>query len=301
MASKKSNYSDYTYLQKRSQRDLLGAMLSMGLVLFILGLIVTGGWLLTEGSRQVLAGTPIKVFLAPSADSASIAGLQARFQATPFVARQAFVSSEEALSIMRKRTGEDILTLTDGINPLAPSLALWLTSPYLDLDSLQQVMAQFSTYEGVVEVGYPLQTLREARSHVPSITLSAIMITLLVSLIVVYLVFSAIRAVIYAKRLNIRTMQLIGATRNFIRRPFVWRGFIQGTFAGLIACVLLILSLSTLVWLLRDVFTLETDSLIPGFVVILGGIVLLGSLLGIAGSRIAVNRFLDQDLTDLMR
>lgn len=301
MAKKYRQLDDYTYLRQRSRRGLLGATLSMGLVLFIMGLFVAGAWLLTEGSRHVVSATPVKVFLSDPVDSAMLATWRSELAERPYVADQHFVSKEEALERMRERTGENILAVTEGINPLPAAIEITLTNDWLNQEKVKTVMDELRNDPPVADAEYPVELLADANRNVPAILLGAILLCGLVCLIVVYLIFGAIRGAIYAQRLNIRTMQLIGATKNFIRRPFVFRGLAQGFLAGIFAGALLLLFLSGLRFILSDVVTVPVEVLLPGLVVILAGIVLLGSLLGFTGSGIAVNRFLDQDLTDLMK
>ena len=301
MAKKHRQLDDYTYLRQRSRRGLLGATLSMGLVLFIMGLFVAGAWLLTQGSQHVVSATPVKVFLAEPMDSAAVASWRAGLGKRSYVAGQRFVSKAEALEQMRERTGENILAVTEGINPLPAAVEITLTDEWLDQEKVKTVMDELRADGPVADVEYPVELLADANRNVPAILLGAVLLCVLVCLIVVYLIFGAIRGAIYAQRLNIRTMQLIGATKSFIRRPFVLRGLAQGFVAGIIAGALLMLFLSGLRIILSDVVTVPVAVLLPGLVVILAGIVLLGSLLGFTGSGIAVNRFLDQDLTDLMK
>lgn len=301
MAKKSNQLDDYTYLRQRSRRSLFGATLSMGLVLFFLGLFVSGAWLLTQGSQYVVGATPIKVFLYEPIDSVKLADWQADLLGRPYTADIQYVSKEEALTQMRERTGENILAMTEGINPLPPSVEVSLTESYLTPNQVQTIMSGLKEEAIVADVDYPLDLLADANKNVPVVLLGAILLCGLVCMIVIYLIFSAIRGAIYSQRLNIRTMQLIGATRSFIRRPFVFKGFIQGLVAGIVAGALLLLFLSVIRFILLDVVTIPTALLMPGLIVIIGGIALLGSLLGFAGSGIAVNRFLDQDLTDLMK
>jgi cell division transport system permease protein len=248
-----------------------------------------------------VSATPVKVFLTEPIDSAALANWREAIAQRPYVSSQRFVSKEEALERMRERTGENILAVTEGINPLPAAVEITLDDEWLNQEKVKTVMGELRNDPPVADAEYPVELLADANRNVPAILLGAVMLCVVVCMIVVYLIFGAIRGAIYAQRLNIRTMQLIGATKNFIRRPFVFRGLAQGFMAGIIAGALLLLFLSGLRIVLSDVITVPVEVLLPGLVVILGGIVLLGSLLGFTGSGIAVNRFLDQDLTDLMK
>ncbi|MFK7971920.1 MAG: cell division protein FtsX [Bacteroidia bacterium] len=301
MAKKHNQFDDYAYLRQRSRRSLVGATVSMGLVLFFLGLFVSSAWLATEGSRELMRAQPVKMFLSDRIDSTKLTELQQAVSQASFYASHEHVTKDMALKRMQERTGEDVLAITEGINPLPASIEVQLKDEYLSPEKVQPIIKELQNYPMVTDVSYSLEDLAEAKENQPAVLLGAGLLCLLTCLIVGYLIFGAIRGTIYAQRLNIRTMQLIGATKGFIRRPFVFRGFMQGFFAGVLAGILLLAFLSLLRFIFLDIFPESVEPLLPGLVAILGGIVLLGSLLGFAGSGMAVNRFLDQDLADLMK
>ena len=153
----------------------------------------------------------------------------------------------------------------------------------------------------MADISIPAWMLDVVNQNANTLAIAALLIGGIAVLIAFYLIFGTIRLAIYAKRLTIRSMQLIGATKSFIRRPFLRRGLGQGFLAGLLAAAML-LGMLYMLDLQIDLLNLTDQEFFNSFMVgVLGSIVLLGCFLGFWGSYIAVNRYLDQDLDELMR
>lgn len=211
-----------------------------------------------------------------------------------------YVSKSDALAEYRDRFGADITDPLDGFNPLLASFRVKLWPSYIEETALQEIKKELIQDIAVASVEYPLTEILKLQENIRTVAWFTLALGLVLLGIAFYLIFGTIRLGIYARRLAIRTMQLIGATSDFIRRPFIISGLVQGGIAGAIASGLVILA-----WWLLSLFAPEPLPMwhlgSPAFIGLLGGILLLGLLLGWSGSYLAVNRYLNKDLDQLMQ
>lgn len=211
-----------------------------------------------------------------------------------------YVSKSDALTEYRARFGNDITGPLDGFNPLLASFRVKLWSTYIEQEALKGIEQELIKDIAVASVEYPLEEILKLQQNIRKVAWMTLGLGLVLLGIALYLIFGTIRLGIYARRLAIRTMQLIGATNDFIRRPFIISGLAQGGIAGIIASVLVVLA-----WWLLSLFAPEPLPMwhltSPAFIGLLGGILLLGLLLGWTGSYLAVNRYLHKDLDQLMQ
>lgn len=291
----------YSYLKRRSRSAYATSLVSISLVLFFLGLFATLALFGQTFARYAQQSIAMKVFLHDGASEAQLAGFREILASRPFVEHLVFISKEEAGKILMASTGEDILRITDGINPLPASFNVRLASRYLVADSLAAIRSELMGHDRIVaDVEYPAETIVAVNRNVQVITFVLVLTGLILVLIALYLIMSTIRLTIYAQRLTIRSMQLIGATNGFIRRPFLLRGLSQGALGGLAACGLLLLTLAAIRIRMGWLDFTDHISMTGEFIGILGGIVLFGTVLGILGSYMAVNRFLHKNLDELI-
>jgi cell division transport system permease protein len=288
------------YLKKRSRSQYISSLVSIALVLFILALFATASLFGKTFARYARATIVMKVFLHDGIPPAQQEAFIATLASEPFVRNTAFVSKDDAGRFLLERTGEDIRELMDGLNPLLASVDVYLQEGYINLDSLAAIQSRLEAHKIVAEVAYPAEMVEAVSRNARTFALIALFVGLLVVAISFYLIFGTIRLSIYAKRLTIRSMQLLGATRSFIRRPFLLTGISQGLFAGLLAVVLLLILLAGLQFRFPEIDL--TEILFPSweFIGILCGIVLFGTVLGLSGSFLAVNTYLDKNLDEII-
>ena len=202
-----------------------------------------------------------------------------------------FVSKDEAAKIFKEEFGEDIMKILN-FNPLPASFKIYLKDGYKTSAMAEQIYRQVGSIKGVDDVIYRKQLLEllDQRAMVFLwITLGVGVIITISSLI---LVANTIRLAIYAKRKIIQTMKLIGATRGFIRMPFLLEGFLQGLIGGIISAGILLFTLAYLEqWL-----TLEMSELVQAKPYYYAIVVCAGSLLGLFGSIISIRRFIGENV-----
>ena len=264
-------------------------VVSVSLVLFllgILGLVMINAKELSDYFRESLS---FSVILDDDAKEADIRMLQKDLDAKQYVKSTEYISKDVAAAKMQEELGEDFISFL-GDNPLPSSIDVYLVSNYTSPDSVTKIEKYILEYPFVKEVYYQESLLFLINENVRKISLFLLVISVFLFLIALTIINNTIRLAVYSRRFLIRTMQLVGATRSFIRRPFI----VQSAFHGFIAALVAIILLMTMLYLIEReffmLFTLESTILL----VFLGGaIVVVGILINMISTFFSVNRYLD--------
>ncbi|MDX1531515.1 MAG: permease-like cell division protein FtsX [Rhodothermales bacterium] len=261
--------------------------LTVALILVaVFGLAAWQGSQVTDWLRQRVG--EVQLFVAEQADARATEAIRLKLEATPGVEEVEYVSREDAVEEFRRVFGEeaDVLPVDDVFLPA--SFRVRLASRYANADSLGAIASEFETWNRVDEVFYNQPLLAKVQENLRVLTPVALGLGLVVVLAALVLVGNTIRLTIYARRMLIRTMKLVGATDGFIRRPFLVEGLAQGFVAGALAS-LLVFPLYELV--LGFVPQLQGwPGGTPVFTVL--GVLVLGLLLGWLGAWVATRRFI---------
>lgn len=272
---------------------------SVTLALLTLGIIAMIRIAATTESRRMLEKIEISVILADSVDDKRAMAINNAIEDQAFSLDTRFISRQQAMQNWKDATGED-LEKTFGVNPLSPEIAFTVKNGYTSAASIAKIEKAISSIEGVAEVGAPDGEMIEAMNDtIHKITLSLSVLALIMLIISFVLINNTVRLSIYSRRFTIHTMQLVGATNGFIRRPFVVENTLVGVISGLIAAGILALLLLAAPNLGFDGIT----NLIPwpsmGLVAL--ALVLIGAIICCTASALATTRHLHQDYEDLFR
>ncbi|MFZ5940457.1 MAG: cell division protein FtsX [Bacteroidota bacterium] len=223
---------------KRLRSSFLTSIISISLVLFLIGM---AGLLILNGrriSRQVRENIGFNLILKTNIKEADIFQLQKILDAKTYVLSTEFITKEEAAQETEQLLGEDFISFL-GYNPLPPSIRLHLKAEWANPDSVTQIEKELVQYEPIDEVYYKKSLLYALNENIRQISLIILSFSLLLLLISITLINNTIRLSIYSKRFTINTMQLVGATRGFIRRPFLYRSAANGLAGSILALLLL--------------------------------------------------------------
>lgn len=263
-------------------------IVSISLVLFllgILGMVLINARQLSDYFRESLSFT---IMLKEDAREADIKMLQKELDAKPYVKKTEYVSKEEAASKLQEELGEDFLDFL-GYNPLMPTIDVYLLAQYTHPDSVIKIEKVISEYPVVDEVYYQESILNLINENVRKISAFLLIISALLFLIALTIINNTIRLSIYSKRFLINTMQLIGANRSFIRKPFILRSLFFGLVAALIAIGLLM----GLMYLIeKEFFTLFTYENINLFLLLCLALAVAGVVINGISTYFALNRYL---------
>lgn len=227
----------------------------------------------------------------------------------PFVKEIHYISKDDAGKIFVEDMGEEFLEIMDGLNPLPASYNFTLKINYINSDSLEDIhqLIEEQSILTVQDITYPIGEIEQLRKNIELMTKIAIGIAVLVALIAFFIVNSTIRLAIFGRRLVIRSMELIGATASFIRRPFLRLGVLQGFLGALLSIGVLVALIygfgsTDLSGSINPEAGLPLEALLfrEEFLLLLSGILIFGTFLGWFSSLWAVNRFLNKNLNQLM-
>jgi cell division transport system permease protein len=229
------------------------------------------------------------VILKENVKEADIYQLQKILDAKAYILSTEYITKEEAALETEQMLGEDFIRFL-GYNPLPPSIRVRLNQPWANPDSVIYIEKDLLQYGSVEEVYYKKSLLYAINENIRQISLVILGFSILLTLISVTLINNTIRMSIYSKRFIINTMQLVGATRSFIRRPFLYRSAVIGFIGSLVALSLLFF----LVYLLQEEFegviSLKDYELMA---ILALGVILTGLIINWISTFFAVNKYLN--------
>jgi len=239
-------------------------------------------------SVNVKENIGFSVILKEDVKEADILQLQKNLDASRYIKSTEFVSKEKAAKEFQQELGEDFVSFL-GFNPLLPSIEVKLYAAYANPDSIAMVEKSIQKYDQVKEVYYQKSLITLINDNVRKISLIILIFCGTLFVIAVSLINNTIRLSIYSKRFIINTMQLVGATKSFIRKPFLYRSVLHGIYAAGVAIILILLTLFWAEKQLQDIVRLtELDSII----ILCFLILVTGIIINIISTWFAVNKYL---------
>lgn len=286
---------------KLGRFKFISVLFSTTLSLFIVGLfgvIVIQAKSLTSIIRENIE---IQVFLRKNLSEAETTRLQSTLESKPYILKKdgkigvTFISQDEAAQSFLEDTGEDFKSfLTE--NPLRDSYTIGIAEEYQTADKIKVIVEEIRTIDGVFEVTYMADLVESINQNLTKVALVLGGFILILIITVVMLINNTIKLALFSQRFLIRSMQLVGATRGFIKKPFLVRAFFFGILAGLIASGLLFIIIE------------YTKTNIDGFAMLqnymllyylFAGLVIIGGILSLFSTLQAVNKYLNMSLDEL--
>ena len=286
--SEKMAKKDERLQRRKLQSSRATALISITLVLLmvgLLGLIVLHAQKLSEYVRENIG---FSIIMKENVREAGIVQLQKTLDASRFVKSTEYITPEQAAEELQEELGEDFISFL-GYNPLLPSIELKLKAEYTNIDSMEMIENELLVNTDVKEIYYQKDLVHLINKNIRRIGLVLLGFSALLLVIAIALINNTIRLSVYSKRFLIKTMQLVGATAGFIRRPFLWYAVMQGLYASFIAIIFLGLLLYFFQKELPELVNLQD----PGLILSLFGLVLLtGIVLTYLSTWFAVKKYL---------
>jgi cell division transport system permease protein len=283
------------YQKRKLISSYFSVVLSIGLVLFllgVLGLIVLNTKKLADHFKEQIT---LSVFLKDNAKQVEIDQLQKSLVLAPYTKTATYVSKEEAAEQHSDEIGENFIDFL-GYNPLKNSIDVQLKADFVTTDQIASIAEEISSKGYVEEVSYDKPLIALLTDNVKKISFWILIVSAIFTFIAVLLINSSIRLSIYSKRFIIKTMQMVGATKTFIRRPFLWTNIKLGMLGALLA----LLVLGGLLYYMDLNFpelNLFDDVLFLGGLFL--GVFILGVLISLLSTFFATQRFLNLRTDDL--
>ena len=224
------------YQKRRLISSYFSVVISISLVLFLLGLL----GLLVLNSKKVAdyfkEQIAITVFLKDSAKEVEITQLKQSLALAEYTKSAEFVSKEDAAKDHQETLGENFIEYL-GENPLQNSIDVYVLADYVTPQKMEEITNELKSKTFVDDVIYDKPLIAQLTENVKRISFWVLVVSGIFTFIAVLLINSSIRLSIYAKRFTIKTMQMVGATKKFIRKPFVWKSVRLGIIGAIVAMI----------------------------------------------------------------
>lgn len=261
---------------------------SITLLLFLLGIIALLYLSSSQISNYVKENISFSVFIKEDAKEVDILKLQKMLDAKPYVKSTFYITKDMAAEQMKKDLGESFLDMLSE-NPLPPSIEVKYKADYAVPDSIKKIEKEISQFPIVEEMYYQKDLVYIIFKNLNTISFFVFIISIFLLVVAIALINNTIRLLIYSKRFLIKTMQLVGATKSFIRAPYVAKAVYQGLIASLLAMGLITGVVYFLQQQLSDIIDLY-DIKVLG--ITYGVMLVSGIFISLISSFFAVNRYL---------
>ena len=288
--------SSFDKFQKRRLiTSYFSVVVSVFLVLFllgILGLFIVNSKKLADDFKEGIAMT---VFFKNEAQDSTLTKFAEELKTAKYAKSYKYVSKEEAAKIHSADIGEDFMKFL-GTNPLFNSYDIHLKANYVVADSVEKIERRLRENPMIADVGYDKKMVSLVNDNIKEVSFWILVVSGFLAVIAVLLINSSMRLSIYANRFIIKTMQMVGATKAFIRKPFIWRS----VKLGMIGAGLAIVSLLGVLYYVDSSYPtlgILNDKLIIGAILL--GVFAAGVLITLLSTYFATQRFLNLRTDDL--
>jgi cell division transport system permease protein len=272
----------------RIRNSYASVVVSISLVLFLLGLIGVLALNAKKVTDYVRENFVFTIFLKDTARKVEVKKLQKTLELTDYVKSTEYVSKKEAAEVVKEELGEDFINFI-GYNPLQNSIDIHLKAEYVHPDHMAMIEKNLANKEFVTEVVYDKMLIKQMAKNIEEVTLWLLVFATMFMIVAIALINSSIRLSIYSKRFTIKTMQLVGATKSFIRRPFIWQNIKLGLLGAFIALSLL----SSMLYYLQLNFPILSDMHDVKFYAILYlSVIITGIFISWISTFFAINKYL---------
>lgn len=290
MASSFENYN-----KRRLISSYFSVVLSIFLVLFLLGTL--GLFVINSKkiSNDFKENIPMTVFFKNEANDSILSAFDTDIKNSTFIKNYAFVHKDSAAKNNVDIIGKDFMEFL-GFNPLQNSFDIHLKGDYVNTDSIKKIERNIRKNEMVTEIIYDKQLVDLVNDNVKEISFWILIVSGLLSIVAMLLINSSLRLSVYSHRFTIKTMQMVGATKSFIRKPFIWTSIKL----GLIGSFLAILGLLGVVAYVDNLFPslgIAKDYVSIGIVIL--GVLGVGIIITWISTFFATQRFLNLKTDDL--
>lgn len=279
-------------VRRRIVNAYISSVISISLVLLLVG--VAG--LLLVNARSVSdyfkENMQVSVMLNPDVPDDRASGFQSELEMMPFIRSTELISKEQGAEEMSELLGEDFLKVFDTA-PIPVSIDVTLDAAYVSADSLEVVRKTIMASPFVDEVVYQqslVEALNANLSKISSVLAVFIVLLLFISFV---LINNTVRLSVFDKRFVIHTMKMVGATRSFIRAPFLVQAFFQGIFAAIMAIIMLLAVLFVIrseFMQMFEIFSLDLLLVVMGIVIASGVVICLSSTWFVVGKLVSLSK-----------
>lgn len=287
--------NDNKILRKRYVRAFLSSVASISLVLFLVGIAAT--LLVSEKhiADYLKENMQVSVMMKPQVGESAALKCKKTIDGMAFTRSSSYISKEQGAREMASLLGDDFLDVFE-TSPIPISVNLRLKAEYVSADSLEVVKASLEGLKEVSEVVCQQSLVEALNSNLNKISLFLAVIISLLLFISFVLINNTVRLSVYSRRFTIHTMKMVGATKAFIRRPFVFESIFQGLFASFLAVIFILGALVFLKGQFLQLFSVFTPGMLVWVILIVVG---AGLLICTLSTCVTVNKLVGLDKAEL--
>jgi cell division transport system permease protein len=281
---------------KRSKPNYIYSIVGVAIVLFIMGIM---GWLflnLQSIGDSFKEDIRISVYVR-TADKNTVGAIQKFIASQPYAKNVEYINKEKAKAIWNKENNEDWAKILEA-NPLPESVDFYAKANYVNTDSLTKITAAIksSFSKDVADIQYPKNLVTNLNERATKIGVIFLVMSIILCIIVIISIDNTIRLAMYSNRFLIKTMQMVGATRNFISKPLLIRALLNGLISAFVAIFLLF---GLIEWATTQFPQIGMLQGISNSLILFGGLILLGVGISVLSTYRSVLKYLKMKLDEL--
>lgn len=284
-----------SYQKRRLRSSYFSVVISIALVLFMVGFLGLVLLKSTQVANHFKEEVVITLFLKNDTSKEQIENLRTSLLKELFTRKIIYISKGDAAKFYAEDLGEDFVNYL-GTNPLKNSIDIYLNPGFVTPEKMQEISDRFNKNSFVFEVSYDKPLVTFLTQNIQKVSFWLFAISSFFGLIALILINSSIRLSVYSKRFNIKTMQMVGATKGFIRKPFIWSGIQLGFIGALISLA----GLAAVIYYIDQ--KIPTLQLVTDYVTLAylgGGILLIAFIISWLSTFFATQRFLNLHTDEL--
>lgn len=282
-----SNFESYQ--KRRLRSSYFSVVISIALVLFMVGFLGLVLLKSTQVANYFKEEVVITLFLKNDTSNPQIESLRNSLINEEFTRKIIYISKEEAAKFYSEDLGEDFVNYL-GTNPLKNSIDIYLNPGFVTPEKMGEIANEFKNNAYIFEVSYDKPLVTFLTQNIQKVSFWLFVISSFFGLIALILINSSIRLSVYSKRFNIKTMQMVGATKSFIRKPFIWNG-IQ---LGFIGAIIALIGLGIVIYYIdQKIPTLQLTTDYITLAYLGGGILIIAFIISWLSTYFATQRFLN--------
>ncbi|MFT6870369.1 MAG: cell division transport system permease protein [Paraglaciecola sp.] len=284
-----------SYQKRRLQSSYISVVISIALVLFMVGVLGLVLLKSTSVANRVKEKVAMTLFIKEKVTQKQIKTFRESLLKEAFTKKVIYTSKSQAAKKYSKEIGEDFLKFL-GENPLKNGVDIYLKADFVTPEKMEELEKRFQKNAFVADVSYDKPLINLLTKNIKRISFWLLVLSSFFGLVAMILINSSIRLSIYAKRFNIKTMQMVGATKGFIRKPFIWRSIKLGMIGAFLALIGLAVIVYYLDKYIPSLNFLE-DYITLGYIA--GGVILSAFVITMLSTFFATQRFLNLQTDEL--
>jgi len=288
------------YSKRGLRTSYVSTIIGVSLVLFMIGLVLGGSFAIESIQTQAKESLQADLFFKPEYTEADIKQVEQELRSWEYFSDVTFVDEDQAIKELSGlgQSDSEILDILDGENPIPSNISFKPKAKYANSAGMKKIKAELlAKYSDELdEVFYDESSVQRVNLGFKQFVFLFAIVALLLIIVAVAMINNTIRLALYSKRFTIKTMQLVGATPKFIRKPFIWQSVFQGILSAIIGLALVML----LIYIVNNLLeTIEITLGLNRMLLLIGSVILIGIIISVVSTWFALNKYLRLKMDDL--